>query len=315
MEHASHESHGPPADNHRAGHAHVHGIADPQLVSTARGLRALKRSFVVLAVGAVLQLAVVMLSGSVALLADTIHNSADAATAIPLGIAFLMMRRKPSARFNYGYGRVEDLAGVVIVAVILLSAVGAGYEAVRRLIEPRPVAALGAVAAAGVVGFVVNEAAAVIRTRTGQEIHSAALVADGHHARIDGLASLAVAAGAGATKLGYAIADPIIGLAIAAMILGIVLESAVTVFTRLLDGVEPNLVAAMHHAGEHVDGIREISHMRARWLGHRLHAEADIAIDPALSVREGTELADRFRAEVMHHLPALAAVHVGIRGA
>lgn len=200
MEHASHESHGPPADNHRAGQAHVHGIADPQLVSTARGLRALKRSFVVLAVGAVLQLAVVMLSGSVALLADTIHNSADAATAIPLGIAFLMMRRKPSARFNYGYGRVEDLAGVVIVAVILLSAVGAGYEAVRRLIEPRPVAALGAVAAAGVVGFVVNEAAAVIRTRTGQEIHSAALVADGHHARIDGLASLAVAAGAGATN-------------------------------------------------------------------------------------------------------------------
>ena len=315
MEHASHQSHGPPADNHRAGHVHVHGIANPELVSTARGLRALKRSFVVLAAGAVLQLAVVMLSGSVALLADTIHNSADAATAIPLGIAFLMMRRKPSARFNYGYGRVEDLAGVVIVAVILFSAVGAGYEAVRRLIEPRPVAALGAVAAAGVIGFVVNEAAAVIRTRTGREIHSAALIADGYHARIDGLASLAVTAGAGATKLGYAIADPIIGLAIAAMILGIVQESAVTVFTRLLDGVEPNLVAAMHHAGEHVDGIREISHTRARWVGHRLHAETDIAIDPALSVREGTELADRFRAEVMHHLPALAAVHVGIRGA
>lgn len=307
-----HAHHHPHEDGRDAKHAHVHGIADPAYASTARGLVALKWSVAVLGIAALLQLAVVMLSGSVAVLADTIHNAADACTAIPLGIAFLLMRRKPTARFTYGYGRIEDLAGVVIVAIIFASALAAGYEAARRLIEPQQIAALGAVAIAGVIGFVANEAAAVIRISAGREINSAALIADGYHARIDGLASLAVTVGAIAVKLGFPRADPIIGLAIAVVILGIVWQSASAVFTRLLDGVEPDLVTTMHDAGERVAGIRGVHQPRARWLGHRLHAEADIAVDAALSAHDCVEIAERFRQEVKRHLPALADLHVGI---
>lgn len=310
MEHATSHSYPPPHDRH---HAHLHGVADPKIVSTDRGLRALKWSFGALAAGAALQLAVAIFSGSIALFADTIHNAADAATAIPLAIAFLMMRRAPSSRFTYGYGRVEDLAGVAIIAVILMSAIVAGYEAVERLITPRAVSNLGMVAVAAVIGFAANETAALIRTRTGRAINSAALIADGHHARIDGLASLAVAAGAAAVRLGYPTADPIIALAIAILILGIVWESGREVFTRLLDGVDPRLLSEVHHACEHVPGILKVFHTRARWIGHRLHAEADIAVDPELSVREGAQLANRFTDELKRHLPENSILHVAIR--
>ena len=313
MEHAIQESGGVLVGHHHDSHPHTHGVVDRHLMTTERGLHALKWSFAVLAIGAALQAGVVMMSGSVALLADAIHNGADAATAIPLGIAFVLMRRKATERFTYGYGRVEDLAGLVVVLVVLLSAIAAGYEAVSRLFHPHPVEALGAVAAAGLIGFFANEAAAFMRIRTGREIHSAALVADGEHARIDGLTSLAVAAGAGAVKLGYPIADPIIALAISVAIFGIVRESAMTVFTRLLDGVEPGLTADIRGRGQRMPGIRDVFHVRARWIGHRLHAEADIAVDPMLSVSEGVEIADRFKEEVMHHVPGIHAMHVGIR--
>jgi len=308
----AHNRHAEQSHAEDARHAHVHGVADADYLSTIDGLRALKYSLAVLGIAAGLQLAVVWLSGSVALLADTIHNAADACTAIPLGVAFVLMRRKPTARFTYGYGRVEDLAGVAIVLIILLSALGAGYEAVRRLIDPQPIAALGAVAVAGIIGFVANETAAVIRLRAGRAIHSAALVADGYHARADGIASLAVTAGAVGVKLGFPIADPIIGLAIAIAILAIVWESGSAVFTRLLDGVEPNLVAEMRHAADHVAGISEVRGTHARWIGHRLHGEADIAVDAALSVGQGLEIAQRFRLEVMRQVPALAVLRVGI---
>ena len=313
MEQVIHESGPAMVEHHHDSHWHTHGVVDRNLMTTGLGLRAVKWSFAVLAAGATLQVAVVMMSGSIALLADAIHNAADAATAIPLGIAFVLMRRKATDRFTFGYGRVEDLAGLVVVLVILMSAIAAGYEAVSRLFHPHPVAALGAVAAAGLIGFIANEVAAFMRIRTGREIHSAALVADGEHARIDGLTSLAVAAGAGAVKLGYPIADPIIALAISIAIFGIVRESAMTVFTRLLDGVEPGLVAEIRRRGQRIPGIRDVFHVRARWVGHRLHAEADIAVDPVLSVSEGIEIADHFKAEVMHHVPGIHAMHVGIR--
>ena len=226
---------------HRAaahGHAHTHGAVDPVIATTARGIWAIQWSFVILAVTATLQLAIVLLSGSVALLADTIHNVGDAATAVPLWIAFLFARRRASARFTYGFGRVEDLAGVVVVLIILCSAVVAGYEAVHRLLYPQPLERLGWVAAAGLVGFLGNEWVAVFRIRVGREIDSAALIADGYHARIDGLTSLAVVLSALGVWLGFPAVDPLIGLLITAIIVGIVWQSAKTVFTRLLDGVE-----------------------------------------------------------------------------
>jgi cation diffusion facilitator family transporter len=171
---------------------------------------ALKWSFVGLLATALFQLVVVVISGSVALFADTIHNFADAATAIPLAIAFAFARRKPSRRFPYGFGRVEDLAGVLIVVTILITALIAGYESVLRLLRPQPVEHLWAVAGASVVGFFGNEAVALFRIKVGREIGSAALVADGYHARADGLTSLAVLVGA--TGVCWAIlADPLVG--------------------------------------------------------------------------------------------------------
>jgi cation diffusion facilitator family transporter len=167
-------------------------VVDPSIATTDRGIWAIKWSFAILAITAAAQLAVTALSGSVALLADTIHNLGDAGTAIPLWIAFALARRPPSPRFTYGYGRVEDLAGVVIVGIILFSVIVAGWEAVDRLLHPRPIALLGWVAVARVLGFLGNEAVAVFWIRVGREIESAALIADGHHARVDGLTSLAV---------------------------------------------------------------------------------------------------------------------------
>src|SRR5918995_3831295 len=177
-------------------HGHTHGAVDPTIATSERGIWAIKWSFVGLMATALLQLVVVLMSGSVALLSDTIHNFGDAATAVPLGIAFALTRLGVSRRFTFGYGRVEGLARVGIVLIILFSAVVAGYQAVERLIDPQPIGMLWALAAASVAGFLGNEAVAVFRIRIGREIGSAALVADGYHARPDGWASLAVLLGA-----------------------------------------------------------------------------------------------------------------------
>jgi cation diffusion facilitator family transporter len=303
--------HGHDHDHHGGhGHGHTHGVIDPSIATTGRGIWAIKWSFVILAITSLMQLVIVALSGSVALLADTIHNIGDAGTAIPLWVAFALARRRPSPRFTYGYGRVEDLAGVIIVGIILFSAIVAGWQAVERLLEPQPIAFLGWVAAAGVVGFLGNEAVAVFRVRVGREIQSAALIADGYHARVDGLTSLAVVLGALGVWLGFPLADPIVGLIITAMIFGIVWQSAKAVFTRLLDGVDPHIPAELRHAAEHVPGIAAIDGVRARWVGHRLHAEADIVVDAELPVCEAAMLAERLRAEAQHHLPALSWLRV-----
>jgi cation diffusion facilitator family transporter len=144
------------ADHHHGaqGHGHAHGVIDPTIASTERGVWALKWSFVGLLVTALVQLAIVLISGSVALLADTIHNFADAATAIPLWIAFALAGMQPGRRFSYGYGRMEDLAGVAVVMTILFSAIIAGYQSLLRLIRPEPMAYLGAVLGASVLGRV-----------------------------------------------------------------------------------------------------------------------------------------------------------------
>jgi cation diffusion facilitator family transporter len=294
------------------GHSHTHGAVDPTIATSERGIWAIKWSFVGLMATALLQLAVVLLSGSVALLSDTIHNFGDAATAIPLGIAFALTRLGASRRFTFGYGRVEDLAGVLIVLIILFSAVVAAYQAVERLINPQPVGFLWAVVAASVVGFVGNEAVAVFRIRVGRGIGSAALVADGYHARTDGWTSLAVLAGAVGVWLGYPLADPIVGLLIAAAILVIVWQSGKTVFTRLLDGVEPEAIEEIRHAAYDVPGVEEVSEVRARWLGHRLHAEVNVAVAPDMSVAEGHAVAREVNHRLLHHLNYLsgAVIHV-----
>jgi cation diffusion facilitator family transporter len=310
----SHEDHrhghGAHASDH--GHSHTHGVVDPVLATTARGIWAVKWSFVILAVTAALQLGIVLLSSSVALLADTIHNVGDAVTAVPLWIAFLFARRRASARFTYGFGRVEDLAGVIVVLLIVCSALVAGYEAIHRLLHPQPIAFLGWVIAAGLVGFVGNEWVAVFRIRVGRDIDSVALIADGYHARTDGLTSLAVVLGALGVWLGFPAADPLIGLVITAMIFGIVWQSTQAVFTRLLDGVDPAVIEEITHAVHHTPAVQEVTQVRVRWVGHRLHAELNIAVSPHLSVAQGHAIATEVRHQLMHHVPQLAnaIIHV-----
>ncbi|MBK5199093.1 MAG: cation transporter [Methyloceanibacter sp.] len=296
-------------DQHHA-HAHTHGVIDPTIATTSRGIWAIKWSFLILTATAALQLVVVYVSHSVALLADTIHNIADAGTAIPLWVAFVLARRKPTQTFTYGYGRVEDFAGLAIVLIILLSALVAGYEAIDRLIHPRPVMQLGWLAAAGVIGFLGNEAVAVFRIRTGRQINSAALIADGYHARTDGLTSLAVVLGALGVWMGYTLADPIIGLIITAVILGIVWQSATAVLTRMLDGVEHPTIGELRHAAQHTKGVLGVESVRARWLGHRLYAEMTLAVDPTLSLADARKIAEDVRGHASGHLPALASLHV-----
>ena len=298
-------------------HGHTHGVVDPTIATTTKGIWAIKWSFVLLGSTAAVQVAVVVLSGSVALLADTIHNIGDALTAVPLWIAFLLVRRSATKRFTYGLGRVEDLAGGIIVLVVLASAITAGYESIDRLMQPRDVHLVWAVAAAGGIGFVGNEAVALFRIRVGKEINSAALVADGYHARIDGLTSLAVLAGAVAVWSGFPVADPIAGILITLAILKIVWDSAKSVFTRMLDGVDPGLVDELAHTVSHVHGVAGVSDLRARWLGHRLEAEVHVAVPRQTTVEEAHAITVAISHRLSHDFPYLgnAVVHVDPLGA
>jgi cation diffusion facilitator family transporter len=308
-DHRNH-SHG---DGHGYGkHGHTHGAIDPSITTSERGIWAIKWSFIGLAATALLQIVVVLLSHSVGLLADTIHNFGDAATAIPLWIAFMLSRWKPNEKFTYGYGRVEDLAGMAIVLTIFVSAVVAGYETVQRFLHPQPVGYLWAVMAASVIGFVGNEVVAIFRIRVGREIESAALIADGYHARIDGWTSLAVFFGAVGVWMGYPLADPIVGALITIAIAQIVWQSGKAVFTRALDGVDPKIIDELRHAATHVRGVEKVTDVRARWLGHRLYAEMNVAVAPQLSVEEGHALAKEVRHEAMHHFGYLSNVVIHI---
>jgi cation diffusion facilitator family transporter len=295
-------------------HGHTHGALDASLLTSRRGIWAITWSVFWLGVTALAQAVVVMASGSSALLADTIHNIGDAATGIPLWIAFRLSRWPPTRRFTYGYGRVEDLAGVVIVLLILVSALVSGYTSVQRLAHPEPVQYLWAVAAAATVGFLGNEAVAMLRIRVGREIGSAALIADGYHARADGLTSLAVLLGAGGVWLGYPLADPLVGLLITVAIVKIVWESGKGVFLRLFDGVDPEVVDEINHAITHVDGVRGVTEVRVRWIGHRLHAEINVGVAPELSVMEGHNIATDVHRQLLRHLRYLAGatIHVDL---
>ncbi len=298
--------------NEARSHAHCHGVIDPSIVTHERGLWAVKWSFIMLMTTAVLQLGIVIYSNSIALLADTIHNFGDATTAIPLGIAFMFARRKPSKRFTYGYGRVEDLAGVVIVLLILFSAIVAAYESVNRFFHPQPVHHLTAVIIASILSFIGNEGVAIFRIKVGKEIGSAALIADGHHARIDGWSSLAVLVGAIGVWLGFPLADPLAGLVITVSILFIVWQSSKEIFTRMLDGVDPEVLHEVEHAAEHVEGVKEIGDIKARWVGHKLFVEITVAVKDNASAKDAHDIAKEVRHQVLHYLPHVGQVMIHV---
>ncbi|WKU42947.1 cation diffusion facilitator family transporter [Streptomyces sp. VNUA116] len=283
---------------------------DAAMETSREGMRTLWLSLAVLGATTVVQAVIVAVSGSVALLGDTIHNAADALTAVPLAIAFVLGRRAANRRYTYGYGRAEDLAGIAIVLTIAASSALAAYEAVDRLLNPRTVTHLWAVALAAVVGFIGNEWVARYRIRTGRKIGSAALVADGLHARTDGFTSLAVLLGAGGTALGLQAADPVIGLLITTAILLVLRDAAREVFRRLMDSVDPQLVDAAESALREVDGVRGVGQVRMRWVGHWLRAEADIVVDAHLTVVRAHALAVAAEHALMHAVPRLTAATV-----
>jgi cation diffusion facilitator family transporter len=283
---------------------------DSALESSREGLRALWISLIGLSLTAVLQAVVVVWSGSVALLGDTLHNVADALTAVPLGLAFLIGRRAPTRRYTYGYGRAEDLAGIIVVMFITASAVVAGYEAVQRLMHPAPVRHLLAVAIAALVGFAGNELVAQLRIRVGRRIGSAALVADGLHARADGFTSLAVLLGAGGVALGWGWADPVVGLLITVAILVVLKDAAREVYRRLMDAVDPAVLDAVERSLRATVGVRDVGKVRMRWIGHRLRAECEIVLDPELSLVEAHRIAVNAEHRLIHDVPKLTAATV-----
>jgi cation diffusion facilitator family transporter len=300
--------------HHHDRHHHHHdsaGRTDAAMESSREGMRALWTSLLGLGVTAALQALVYLWSGSVALLGDTLHNVADALTAVPLGVAFVLGRRAATRRYTYGYGRAEDLAGVVIVLVVAASAAAAGFEAVRRLLHPAAVSHLWAVGAAALLGFAGNELVARYRIGVGRRIGSAALVADGVHARTDGFTSLAVLLGAGGVALGWRWADSVVGLGITVAILFVLKDAAREVYRRLMDAVDPTLVDTAENTLRGTDGVTGVGTVRLRWVGHHLRAECEICVPAGLTVAQGHDIAVDAEHRLMHAIPRLngATVH------
>lgn len=292
-------------------HSHDAGDSiDDALESSAAGIRAVKISLLILGATALAQIGIVAVSGSVALLADTIHNFSDALTAIPLWIAFAVGTKAATRRYTYGFGRAEDIAGLFVIAMIALSAVIAGIESVRRLINPVPIDHVGWVAAAGLIGFLGNEWVALYRIRVGRKIGSAALVADGLHARTDGFTSLAVLFGAGGAALGIPLADPVIGLVITVAILAVLRTAIRDIFRRLMDGVDPRFVDTAEAALAAEPGVTAVRSVKMRWIGHRLHADAELDIDPAVSLADAHRIAHEAEHTLTHAVPKLASALV-----
>jgi len=283
---------------------------DAAAAASAEGVRALWVSLAVLGGTALLQAAVVAVSGSVALLGDALHNAADALTAVPLGIAFLVGTRPPTRRYTYGYGRAEDLAGVVILLLIAASSALAAYEAFTRLAHPRPVSNLIAVAVAAVIGFTGNEVVARYRIGVGRKIGSAALVADGLHARNDGFTSLAVVLSVMGVAAGWHWADPVVGLVITVAILAVLRHAAREIYRRLMDAVDPVLVDQAEQALLATPGALGVGQIRLRWIGHRLRAECEVTVDAGASAVQAHQVAVSAEHNLLHALPRLAAALV-----
>jgi cation diffusion facilitator family transporter len=283
---------------------------DASLEASAEGMRALWISFAALGVTTLIQAAVVVLSGSVALLGDTMHNASDALIAIPLAVAFIIGRRPPNRRYTYCYGRAEDLAGIVIVLMITLSSVLVAWEAISKLIHPHRATALAAVAGAALAGFAGNEVVARYRMRVGRRIGSAALVADGLHARADGFTSLAVLVGAGGVALGWTWADPVVGLLITVAILAVLRQAARDIYRRLMDAVDPAVVERAGEVLAGTPGVLAVGHVRMRWTGHQLRAECEVVVDPASTALQAHEVTVAAEHDLLHAMPGLVAALV-----
>ena len=299
---------------HLHGHNHEETsfVAAPAFNATNEGIRTVWLALGALALTSVIQIGIVALSGSVALLADTVHNVGDTLNSIPLLIAFYLARRMATRRYTYGFGRAEDVAGILIVLSIIISAGVVFWESIQKLLNPQPMQNMGWVALAALVGFLGNEAVALLQIRTGRKIGSDAMIADGLHARIDGLTSLAVLVAAGGTLLGFPILDPMIGLLIGLAILFITRDATIRIWYRLMDAVDPGLVSRVEHYAGEVEGVEQVARLRVRWVGHQLFAEMTIVVDETLSLVEGHQIAEHVQATLHNAIPPLTEITVHV---
>jgi cation diffusion facilitator family transporter len=295
-------------------HDQHHGelASDQAFIDNEEGIRTVWLALAALTLTSIVQIIIVVWSGSIALFADTVHNIGDGLNSIPLLIAFYLARRAATRRYTYGFARAEDIAGIFIVLSIAFSAGMIFGESFQKLLNPEPLTHLGWVAAAAVIGFMGNEAVALLQIRVGRKIGSAALVADGLHARTDGLTSLAVLVAAGGSWLGFPIVDPIMGLLIGVAILFITRDAAVTMWYRLMDAIEPEILTQAEKVAQGQAPVKELRRLRMRWMGHRLYAEVTIAVEPHLTTIQSHHIAEQLRHDLFHQIPNLAEVVVHV---
>ena len=290
-------------------HSHYHGSAS-DFINTEKGIQALKFSLWVLGLTAAAQTVVVWLTGSVALLADTIHNLSDALVALPLWFAFSISKKKPTPHYPYGFYRVEDLAGLCVLLAIFASGLWTGWESIQRIINPKVPQNILLGIVAGFVGGLGNEIVARYRLKVGKEIRSLALMAEGHHARVDALTSLGVVVGLGLVALGFPLADPIVGLIITALIFSIVFEVGKDLIPRIVGKADADEIEEIRSAAKKIEGVEGVGGIKLQWLGHRCFADLCISVSPLISVSEAHRITEGVRHELLHHISALMDVTI-----
>ena len=293
-------------------HSHADLAADRAFLDNQLAVRTVWIALTALGLTTALQVVIYIASNSVALLADTVHNLGDALNSIPLLFAFYIARRAANKRYTYGYGRLEDIAGVFIVISIGFSAAYILYESIQRLLNPLPLENLEWIALAALVGFVGNELVALMQIRVGRRIGSDAMIADGQHALIDGLTSLAVLIAVIGTLIGLPILDPIIGVVIAFAIVGITWNAIKAVWYRMMDAVDPHLVEHVEDHARAVDGVDEVLTLRLRWVGHRMYGVIKVAVPADASLADSQAIVEAVQHEAGHVIPQLAELTVQI---
>lgn len=299
---------------HLPGYSHSHELPGRQdaIYNNELGIRTVKQALWLLGATTIFQAGIYVYSGSVALLADTVHNLGDALNSIPLWIAFVLARRAATRRYTYGFGRAEDIAGLFIVLSIGFSAAYILFEAVTKIINPKLIAYGGWVVVAALVGFVGNEAVAVMQIRVGKKIGSEALITDGRHARVDGFTSLAVLPAVIGSWLNIPILDPIFGLVIGVAIVFITRDAIVAMWYRLMDAVDPQLIEQAEAAIRKNNMVLKINYLRMRWVGHSLYLEGSIFIDPKLDFSQMQQIRDQIDLELIEELPYLSEITIAV---
>lgn len=280
------------------------------VLSSESGIMVTEWSVIILTLTAVIQFVVVSLSGSMALLGDCIHNFSDVLSALPLWLAFFLQKLQPDKRFTHGFGRFEDLAGVFIVLSIIGSGLVVGFESIMHFIHAEKVEYIPAVLLAAFIGFLGNEAVAMFRLKIGKEIGSPALIADGYHARLDGLMSLSVIVGCIGIWAGFPQADALVGMFMTCLILIAGWELAGTILKRLVDEVDPALLAAIRENTLKQPGIEAVESVRARFAGHRLRVDLVVSVDGGAKVEYAQRTCQSLKERLKAEMPVIEHVSV-----